>query len=115
MSVDTTRRFRVRRPCARQLLDRKAIETAGEGAGDKVREHAVRESPLETANYLDGYVSEQGGHLGVKTPINDKIAELVNAPGVGLLKPDPKYLDPLRAMVPHKVSPRGFDALLRLG
>ena len=52
-------------------------------------------------NYLNGYVAEQGRLVGVKTPLNDKIVELVNAPGVGLLKPDPKNLDPLWAMVPH--------------
>ncbi|MDP2703240.1 MAG: ketopantoate reductase C-terminal domain-containing protein [Candidatus Rokubacteria bacterium] len=52
-------------------------------------------------NYLNGYVSEQGRQVGVKTPINDKIVELVNAPGVGLLKPDPKNLDPLWALVPE--------------
>ena len=39
--------------------------------------------------------------VGVKTPINDKLVELVNAPGVGLLKPNPKNLDPLWALVPH--------------
>jgi hypothetical protein len=39
--------------------------------------------------------------VGVKAPINDKIVELVNAPGVGLLKPERKNLDPLWAMVPH--------------
>src|SRR6266478_1785203 len=52
-------------------------------------------------NYLNGYVSEQGRQVGVKTPLNEKIVELVNAPGVGLLKPDPKNLEPLWAMVPH--------------
>jgi len=43
-------------------------------------------------NYLNGYVSEQGRQVGVKTPPNDKIVELVNASSVGLLKPDPKNL-----------------------
>ena len=52
-------------------------------------------------NYLNGYVADQGRQVGVKTPMNDKIVELVNAPGVGQLKPDPKNLDPLWAMVPH--------------
>jgi 2-dehydropantoate 2-reductase len=47
------------------------------------------------------YVSSRGKQVGVKTPINDKIVELVNAPGVGLLKPDRKNLDPLWALVPH--------------
>jgi hypothetical protein len=42
-----------------------------------------------------------GRQVGVKTPINDKIVELVNAPGVGLLKPERKNLDPLWAMVPY--------------
>jgi 2-dehydropantoate 2-reductase len=54
-------------------------------------------------NYLNGYVAEQGRQVGVKTPLNDKIVELVNAPGVGLLKPDPKNLDPLWALVPHEI------------
>jgi 2-dehydropantoate 2-reductase len=52
-------------------------------------------------NYLNGYVSEQGRQVGVKTPFNDKIVELVNAPGVGLLKPDPMNLDPLWGLVPQ--------------
>jgi 2-dehydropantoate 2-reductase len=52
-------------------------------------------------NYLNGYVSGEGRQIGIKTPLNDKIVELVNAPGVGLLKPDPKNLDPLWALVPH--------------
>jgi 2-dehydropantoate 2-reductase len=52
-------------------------------------------------NYLNGYVAEQGRQVGVKTPLSDKIVELVNALGVALLKPDPKNLDPLWAMVPH--------------
>jgi len=52
-------------------------------------------------NYLNGYVSEQGKQVGVKTPVNDKIVELGNAPGVGFLKPDRKNLDPLWALVPH--------------
>ena len=51
--------------------------------------------------YLNGYVAEQGRQVGVKTSLIDKIVELVNAPGVGLLRPDPKNLDPLWAMVPH--------------
>jgi len=46
-------------------------------------------------NYLNGYVSEQGRQVGVKTPLNDKIVELVNASSGGLLKPDPK------TSVPH--------------
>src|SRR6266536_4681736 len=61
----------------------------------------VMKGPPTEINYLNGDVSEQGKQVGVKTPINDKIVELVNAPGVGLLKPDPKNLEPLWAMVPH--------------
>jgi hypothetical protein len=46
-------------------------------------------------------VADQGRQVGVKTPMNDKIVELVNAPGVGQLKPNPRNLEPLWVMVPH--------------
>jgi ketopantoate reductase len=55
-------------------------------------------------NYLNGYVSEQGQQGGVKTPLDDEVVQLVNAPGVGLLKPDQKNLDPLWALVPREAE-----------
>ena len=50
--------------------------------------------------YLNGYVSEQGRQVGVPTPLNDRVVELMSVPP-GTLKPDPKNLDPLVAMLPR--------------
>src|SRR5947207_538803 len=50
--------------------------------------------------YLNGYVSEQGGKVGIPTPFNDKVVELITAVPPGTLKPDPKHLEPLVAMLP---------------
>ena len=52
-------------------------------------------------DYLNGYVSEQGRKVGVKTPFNDAIVELFHRHGVGTLRPDPKNLDPLERMLPR--------------
>lgn len=51
-------------------------------------------------DYLNGYVCEQGRKLGVKTPVNDAVVEQIHRHGVGTLKPDPKNLDPLLAVLP---------------
>ena len=50
--------------------------------------------------YLNGYVSEQGRPVGVPTPFNDKVVELITRVPPGTLKPDPKNLEPLVAMLP---------------
>ncbi|MBI2155120.1 MAG: 2-dehydropantoate 2-reductase [Candidatus Rokubacteria bacterium] len=52
-------------------------------------------------DYLNGYVSEQGRKVGVKTPFNDAIVRLIHGHGVGRLKPDPKNLEPLVQMLPR--------------
>jgi 2-dehydropantoate 2-reductase len=52
-------------------------------------------------DYLNGYVVDQGRRVGVKTPFNEKVVELVHTHGVGTLKPDPKNLDPLARMLPR--------------
>ena len=49
--------------------------------------------------YLNGYVSEQGCQVGVP-PFNDKVVELITRVPPGTLKPDPRNLDPLVAMLP---------------
>jgi 2-dehydropantoate 2-reductase len=51
-------------------------------------------------DYLNGYVVARGREAGLKTPFNDKIVELVNSFPVGGLRPDPKNIDPLLAMLP---------------
>jgi len=52
-------------------------------------------------DHLNGYVSEQGRKVGVKTPVNDAVVELFHSYGVGTLKPDPKNLEPLLKMLPR--------------
>jgi 2-dehydropantoate 2-reductase len=52
-------------------------------------------------DYLNGHVSAEGRRVGVKTPFNDKIVEIVRGYGVGKLRPDPKNLEPLLAMLPR--------------
>jgi hypothetical protein len=50
--------------------------------------------------YLNGYVSEQGRRASVPTPFNDKVVELITRVPPGTLKPDPRNLEPLVAMLP---------------
>jgi 2-dehydropantoate 2-reductase len=50
---------------------------------------------------LNGYVSRQGRALGVLTPFNDAVVELVRRHGVGTLRPDPRNLEPLLLMLPR--------------
>jgi 2-dehydropantoate 2-reductase len=52
-------------------------------------------------DHLNGYVCRQGQRLGVKTPVNDAVVELIHRHGVGTLKPDPKNLEPLLAALPQ--------------
>ena len=51
--------------------------------------------------YLNGWVAEQGRKVGVPTPVNDAVVNLVKSFGVGKLKPDPKNLAPLTAVLPR--------------
>lgn len=52
-------------------------------------------------DHLNGYVSAQGRRVGVKTPFNDAVVELVHRHGVGTLTPDVKNLEPLVRMLPE--------------
>lgn len=51
--------------------------------------------------YLNGWVAGQGRKVGVPTPVNDAVVKLVTSFGVGKLKPDPKNLEPLLAILPR--------------
>jgi 2-dehydropantoate 2-reductase len=51
-------------------------------------------------DYLNGYVAQRGRELGVKTPFNAAIVDLMNSFPVGTLRPDVKHLDPLLRMLP---------------
>jgi 2-dehydropantoate 2-reductase len=52
-------------------------------------------------DYLNGYVVDQGRRVGVKTPFNEMIVQLVHQHGVGTLKPSPENLEPLTRMLPR--------------
>jgi len=45
-------------------------------------------------------VSEQGRQVGTPTPFSDEVVELITRVPPGTLKPDPKNLEPLVAMLP---------------
>jgi 2-dehydropantoate 2-reductase len=49
--------------------------------------------------FLNGAVCDHGRRLGVKTPFNDAVVEVVRGLGVGF-KPDRQHLAPLFAMLP---------------
>jgi 2-dehydropantoate 2-reductase len=51
--------------------------------------------------YLNGYVCAEGKRLGVPTPVNDAVVETVLSYKVGALKPDPRNLEPITAVLPH--------------
>ena len=49
---------------------------------------------------VERYVCEQGRQVGIQTPFNDTVVELITGVPPGTLKPAPKSLDPLVAMLP---------------
>jgi 2-dehydropantoate 2-reductase len=51
--------------------------------------------------YLNGYVCAEGRRLGVPTPVNDAVVKTVLSYKVGALKPDPKNLGPITAVLPR--------------
>ena len=50
--------------------------------------------------FLNGAVCAHGRRLGVKTPFNDAVVEIVRSLGVGF-KPDSRHLDPLIGILPR--------------
>jgi 2-dehydropantoate 2-reductase len=49
---------------------------------------------------LNGFVVSEGKRLGVPTPFNEAVVAAVKAHAVGTLKPDPKNLEPIAALLP---------------
>jgi 2-dehydropantoate 2-reductase len=70
------------------------------GAGRPSMLQDVMRGRRTEIDFLNGYVVARGRDTGVKTPFNEKIVELVNAFPVGGLRPNPKNIDPLLAMLP---------------
>jgi 2-dehydropantoate 2-reductase len=50
---------------------------------------------------LNGFVVREGQRLGVPTPFNAAVVREVHRHGVGTLKPDPRNLEPLLALLPR--------------
>jgi len=82
-------------------VERDMAQAAKELAGGRpsLLQDVIRGRRTEV-QYLNGYVSEQGRQAGIPTPFNDKVVELITAVAPGTLKPNPKNLDPLVAMLP---------------
>jgi 2-dehydropantoate 2-reductase len=49
---------------------------------------------------INGVVVREGARLGVPTPVNEAVVREVHRHRVGTLKPDPRHLDPLLALLP---------------
>ena len=83
-------------------LERDMAERAKELAGGRpsLLQDVMRGRRTEV-EYLNGYVSEQGRQVGIPTPFNDKVVELITRVPPGTLKPDPRNLEPLVAMLPR--------------
>ena len=82
-------------------VERDMAERAKELAGGRpsLLQDVMRGRRTEV-QYLNGYVSEQGRQVGVPTPFNDKVVELITRVPPGTLKADPRNLEPLVAMLP---------------
>lgn len=50
---------------------------------------------------LNGYVVRRGRELGIPTPFNEAIVREISRYRVGELRPDPRNLEPLAALLPH--------------
>jgi 2-dehydropantoate 2-reductase len=59
----------------------------------------VRKGRRTEIDYLNGYVSDKGREVGVRTPFNDRIVQLVHELGIGF-EGSPKHLKPLVDMLP---------------
>ncbi len=59
-----------------------------------------RGRPLEI-DFLNSYVVRKGEEVGVSTPVNRAVAEMVYDLEKGRIKPDPKTLDPILSLVEH--------------
>jgi 2-dehydropantoate 2-reductase len=69
------------------------------GGRPSMLQDVIRQRRTEI-DYLNGYVSGKGRAVGVKTPFNDAIVDLVNSFPVGTLTPDRKNIEPLVRMLP---------------
>jgi 2-dehydropantoate 2-reductase len=84
-----------------QLLADMANSAKGLAGGRPSMLQDVLRGRRTEIDYLNGYVVDQGGRVGVTTPFNATIVRLVHQHGVGTLKPSPDNLEPLMQMLPR--------------
>ncbi|RTZ63642.1 MAG: hypothetical protein DSZ34_08215, partial [Gammaproteobacteria bacterium] len=81
------------------------VETAmlkaasGGGKGIPSLGQDVRKKRRTEIEYLNGHVSEKGRTLGIPTPFNDRIVQIVKELGIGF-ESNPSHLKPLEEMLP---------------
>ncbi len=80
--------------------DMSAVGKSRSGGRPSMLQDVMRRRRTEI-DYLNGYVAEQGRRVGVKTPFNDAVVDLMNSFPVGTLTPDRKNLDPLVRRLPR--------------
>ena len=84
-----------------QLLADMAASAKGLAGGRPSMLQDVMRGRRTEIDHLNGYVVDHGRRVGVKTPFNEMIVDLVHKHGVGTLKPSPENLDPLMRMLPR--------------
>ena len=72
---------------------------SGGGKGIPSMGQDVRKKRRTEIEYLNGHVSEKGRTLGIPTPFNDRIVQIVKELGIGF-ESDPSHLKPLEEMLP---------------
>jgi ketopantoate reductase len=83
----------------RPLLEEVAEVARKRGGGRPSLLQDVIRGRRTEIEFLNGAVCDHGRRLGVKTPFNDAVVEVVRGLGVGF-KPDRQHLAPLFAMLP---------------
>jgi 2-dehydropantoate 2-reductase len=74
-----------------------AVRNAGPGRPSMLQD--VMRGRRTEINELNGYVVAQGQRFGIPTPVNAAIVREVNRFPVGTIKPDPKNLEPIAAVL----------------
>lgn len=75
--------------------------TRGEGRPSLLQD--VLKGRRTEIDYLNGYVAAEGRRRGVATPLNDAVVAAFHRHGVGL-KPDPRNVEPLLALLPPELA-----------
>jgi 2-dehydropantoate 2-reductase len=88
-------------PGTDRLLADMAASARGLAGGRPSMLQDVMRGRRTEIDYLNGYVVDQGRRVGVKTPFNEMIVDLLHQHGIGTLRPSPENLAPLIRMLPR--------------